>query len=304
LFYEPFSFIFYFFRAFPHFSTFFRTFPLAGQFVVYGSGDFRVCLLAECGDGRRKARGRERTMPRQRLRCVQLASAVFIYADCVSFIHKRLSHNWGREGKCCIGCIGCIGSFLRLGISPGHLRAQGSQKPASPIQARSPSVVSAAKLSTATRLRRETARSRSDSGALPRNHAGWIGARAICRPGARAILPSWPSRRGCAGRRLSRSRRSPLACIWARPGALRHGCTLGYGWPRRQTQTKAVCKCEEKRTKLWFDPVERREKTLAEQALDEGSNYRLWLFRKNKGGHPLYFTDRAKIASRSIRFWS
>jgi hypothetical protein len=57
LFYEPFSFIFYFFR----------TFPLAGQFVVYDSGDFRVCAVAKFSDARRQVRGRERTMSRQRL---------------------------------------------------------------------------------------------------------------------------------------------------------------------------------------------------------------------------------------------
>ena len=192
------------------FCALFRTFPLfirspghfTGCFWFTTHGTCGVRVLARPSDARRKARGGERTMPREFLEGVEFAPkafgagvcfpcaqgrrkagasstqskrfasrgvselSVFRHADCVSFMHNRFSHNWGREGKCCIGCIGnigCIGYFSLLGISPGRLRAQGGQKPASLTQARSPGLVSAAKLSTATSWRRETARSRKSS---------------------------------------------------------------------------------------------------------------------------------------------
>ena len=57
--------------------------------------------------------------------------SVFSHADCVSFVHNRLSHNRGGEGKCSIGCIGCIGYFsagVWFGVFQGFLNAKSANK--------------------------------------------------------------------------------------------------------------------------------------------------------------------------------
>src|SRR6266498_4896763 len=53
-----------------------------------------------------------------------------------------------------------------------------------------------------------------------------------------------------------------------------------------------------------FHNLDRREKTLAEQVLGEGSNYRTGLFRKTKGLRPDSIINPGKISSRATRFSS
>src|SRR6266542_622261 len=53
-----------------------------------------------------------------------------------------------------------------------------------------------------------------------------------------------------------------------------------------------------------FHNLDRREKTLAEQVLGEGSNYRTGLFRKTKKLRPNSIINPGKISSRATRFSS